>query len=298
MKSLFRIALTLFLLLLPLLPLQAGPGIPWEQLLNRYEQICKKSLEIKKLREEGQDVSPVLMRNLLSELESLKTQLKGISDKMPAGARRRFDAIKEMYTAGVFTDTTIGQLLLPGRQPITAKAFSERSPVMHTKFPATVGGAPHTHLSWTLSASVMAIPDFAAGAMLSCSGRKVGGYAAFRSNFSSRPTSYEALSDGSSGDSRIWASGKSASDCLFITAGPVVPLTKTVSIFGGAGYGHSKLFWEDTDGLWMKISDASPSGLCTELGAMFSFSRLCISACWIGIPFSYGSAALSVGYRF
>ena len=134
--------------------------------------------------------------------------------------------------------------------------------------------------------------------MVACTGRRIGGYCAFRSSFTFHQTAYDALSDGSSGDSRIWASGLSATDRLFVTAGPVVPVAKWLSLFGGAGYGYRRLCWEDTDGQWMKISDAYHSGLCTELGAMFSYSHFFLSLSWIAIPQAHGAAAVSAGIKF
>ena len=97
MKSIFRVVLTAFLLLPSLTDSRAGDGIPWNQLLDRYELVCKKCLELNALRDSGQYVSSRQLMDVMDELESLRSQLRVASDKMPASARRRFKAIRKMY---------------------------------------------------------------------------------------------------------------------------------------------------------------------------------------------------------
>ena len=298
MKPIFRVVLTAILLLPAFTYSRAGDGTPWDQLLDRYELVCKKSLELNALREAGQYISSRQMLELVDELESLRSQLKSVSDKMPASARRRFETIRQMYSDGVVSDT---REVLPPRlesaalSPCPVIAFV--SPGRPERAPAVVQ-PPAARPEWMVSASAVVIPEFSGGLMVACTGRRIGGYCAFRSNFTFHKTAYDALSDGSSGDSRIWASGLSATDRLFVTAGPVVPVARWLALFGGAGYGYRRLCWEDTDGQWMKVTDASRSGLCTELGAMFSYSRFCLSFSWIALPPTHGAAAISAGIRF
>ena len=298
MKSLFRTVLAAFLLLLPLHSLHAGPEHPWERLLDRYELICKKCLELKNLRDAGEDVPAAQMKDLLSELESLRSQLKGISDKMPAGVRRRFDSIRQMYASGVISDTRIEELPQADAGPSVPTLLSAPAPSgLHPLSPA-VSSPPQLPPRWTVSATAAVYPDLAWGGMVSCTWKRIGGYLAFRSNYTCHATSYDALSDGSSGDFRIWTSGKAASDLLLITGGPVFPVTNWFSVFGGVGYGCRRLCWEDSDGQWMRVADASPSGLCTELGVTFSISRISTSISWVAIPAAYDAAAVSLGYIF
>ena len=298
MKSLFRTVLAAFLLLMPLLSLHAGPEHPWERLLDRYELICKKCLELKNLRDAGEDVPAAQMNDLLSELESLRSQLKGISDKMPAGVRRRFDTIRQMYASGVITDTRIEELPQEDAVFTVSNPLPLPSPAGLQRLSPAVSSPPLLPPRWTVSATAVVFPDFAWGGMVSCVWKKVGGYVAFRSNYTYHVTGYDALSDGSSDGSRIWTSGKAASDLLLITAGPVLPVNGWFSVFGGAGYGYRRLCWEDTDGQWMRVVDASPSGLCTELGVSFSISRFSASVNWLAIPAAYGGAAVSLGFIF
>ena len=296
MKSLFRTVLAALLLLMPMLSMHAGPGQPWERLLDRYELICKKCLELKHLRDAGENVPASQMQDLLSELESLRAQLKSVSDRMPVAARLRFDNIRKMYASGEINDSRIAILPRIDSALVEPKALGLDKACIQEFTPDMV--RPKTRPVWTASASVVAVPDFAWGAMVCCTGKHFGGGIAFRSNYAYHATGYDALSDGSSGDSRIWTSGASASDLLFLTAGPVFRLNNWLSLFGGAGYGYRRLCWEDTDGVWMKISDASPSGICTELGASLYYSNICVSLSWIALPPAYGAAAVSVGYRF
>ena len=297
MKSIFRAALTA-ILLLPAINSLAGDGVPWDQLLDRYELVCKKSLELNALRESGQYVPTRQLMDLVDELESLRSQLKSVSDKMPASARRRFEAIRQMYADGVITETRIEPLpMLEACRLRPRPAVPYDLAIPELLFPAA-SQPPAFHPTWSISASAVVFPELSWGAMLSCTGRRLGGYCAFRSNYSFHQTAYDALSDGSSGDSRIWTSGVSATDKLFITAGPVLNITNWLSLFGGAGYGYRRLCWEDTDGLWMNVADATRYGLCTELGATLRFSRIGVSLSWVALPPSYGAASISLGYRF
>lgn len=298
MKSIFRVVLTAFLLLPSLADSRAGDGVPWNQLLDRYELVCKKCLELNALRDSGQYVSSRQLMDVMDELESLRSQLRVASDKMPASARRRFKAIRKMYQEGNITDTRQEPPPHLDAGSLTPKpVISYTSPSMVTHMPAA-SPPPAPRPRWTIYATSVVIPDLSCGGMVSCTGLRIGGYCAFRSNFSYHDTAYDALRDGSSGDSRIWASGLTATDCLFITAGPVVPATRQLSLFGGAGYGYRRLCWEDTDGLWMRISDTSSSGLCTELGAMWNFSHISLSLSWIALPPTHSAASISIGYRF
>ena len=75
-------------------------------------------------------------------------------------------------------------------------------------------------------------------------------------------------------------------------------LTELLSLYGGLGYGMRRLCWEDSEGEWMEITDASRRGLCAELGATLHMGRLSLTAGWLGLPFSYNAWSISVGFSF
>ena len=250
------------------------------------------------MRNSGQYVPARQIMDLVDELESLRSQLKSVSDKMPASARRRFETIRQMYADGVISDTRAVPLPLIDACLLTPKpAVTYDEPGIAPLFPATIEH-PVFRPEWSVAASAAVVPEFSWGSMVSCTGRHLGGYLSFRSNYTYHQTVYDALSDGSAGNSRIWTSGTSATDRLFVTAGPVLPLTRWLSLFGGLGYGYRTLCWEDTDGQWMKVTDTSRSGLCTELGATFRYSWLCLSLSWLTLPPTHGAATISVGFNF
>ena len=269
----------------------------WENLLDRYESICRECMELRNRKESGQPLSARRLEILLDELEQLREELKGASDKMPASARYRFEAIRRMYASGVVTNTKPPEIqpLLRIKSPMLTGAAPPAPAPQRRESAVIPADSPS---GWILSISAVILPEPTFGVMGSWLGESWGAYAAFRSSFSRHTTRYDALSDGTSGSTRIWTTGNSASDRLFLTAGPVYRLSSRWALFGGLGAGSRKLCWEDSEGLWMKVSDASRTGLCTELGATFLWQRIAVSASWISLPFSYNALALSAGIRF
>ena len=280
----------------------AGPAyqqgdIPWDELLDRYESICRQCMDLRNRQEAGQAFSPKQLQDLLNELEQLRGKLKGVSDKMPAPARYRFEAIRRMYASGIPRDTHPPKaLVIPASPPalILSTPSAPYHPLRKPLPPSPILLQP----IWIVSASSIVMPEPAYGARVSRIYRKWGGYAAFHSNFSHHQTAYDALSDGSSGNTRIWTSGVSGCDRWFLTAGPAYRLGKQWVVSAGLGYGTRKLCWEDSEGAWMRITDASPSGLCAELGTSFLYHHFALSASWISIPLSYSALSLSVGVVF
>jgi len=270
---------------------------PWDELLDRYESICLQCLDLRSRQDAGLPISTRQLQGLLQELEQLREQLRDATDKMPAAARYRFEAIRRMYASGKRMDThppKIGFKLAPVN---TMALRAPSTPFFPVRKPVPTP-PPVIQPGWVLSASAIVLPEPAWGLRISRLGRKWGGYAAFHSDFSRHQTAYDALSDGSSGDARIWTSGASATDCVFITTGPSLRLSKQWVLSAGLGYGQRKLCWEDSEGNWMRITDASPSGLCTELGVTFLWRKISFSTSWISLPFSYHALSLSAGILF
>lgn len=280
----------------------AGPACPqgetlWDELLDRYESICRQCLGLRSRQDAGQTISSKQLQGLLDELEQLKEQLRGAGDKMPAAARYRFEAIRRMYASGLLMDTRPPQVEEPPLPPHYYGIHVPSVPFHPFRRPLPPPPA-FVRPVWIVSASSIVLPEPAWGARVARLGRKWGGYAAFHSNFSHHETAYDALSDGSSGNARIWTSGLSESDRWFLTAGPSYRLGKYGALSAGLGYGTRKLCWEDSEGAWMRITDASPSGLCAEFGVTFLYRRLALSASWITLPLSYSALSLSAGVVF
>lgn len=271
---------------------QERRGPDWDLLLDRYERICKMCLELRADNARGADER---LPEVLKELNGLKSELNGLDDKMPAYARRRFAAIRHMYATGTIEDA--GPAGWPSSLPELKAVPAVWAPASElTRALSVVPREPSWH--WTISASFLVLPEFSAGMMASYTNGKFGAYAAFRSNFSRHDIAYSGLSDGTSGSSYIWATGVQGVDRNFLTAGPVLKLTDRLSLFGGLGYGTRRLCWEDSEGAWMEVSDASHKGLCGELGASYCLGRCVISASWLSLPFAYNALSLSLGWSF
>jgi hypothetical protein len=300
MKRLLRMVLTGILVLSAQVFSRAGTvgpegGTPWEDLLDRYEFICRQCLDLQKRKDAGEDIPSRKLLVLLDELEQLREQIKDVTDKMPPVARRRFEAIRRMYASGNYYNTRpLEASSLP--IPVTCSTPSTLPDILHQR-PGTPAQENRYPSFLAISVSVLA-PEPAYGAMVSHWSQKWGWYAAFRSNYSFHRTAYDALSDGTVGKTRIWASGRSATDRTFITAGPALRLKEHWGVFGGLGYGFRRICWEDSERNWMRIADASSSGLSVEAGISWIHPRFTLSAGWISLPLSYHALALSVGYAF
>ena len=292
--KLFAVIILPFLLQLPLSS-QELSGSKWDATLDRYEHICRQCLELKADSNAGKLVPDARLASLMNELQSLKTELYGAGERMPASARRRFEAIRNMYASGIVSETK-GLPAPPCLPCIMARppAIAPQSCISGQ----AAAAAPSIAYAWTVSPSMIVLPEFSAGFMAGYCRKRIGAFAAFRSNFSFHDTSYSALSDGTSSGLPVWTSGKAAVDRFFLTAGPLVRLSDLFSVYGGLGYGERKLCWEDSEGLWMEVSDASRRGLCTELGLSVNAGRFVVSAGWLSLPFSYNALTLSVGWTF
>jgi hypothetical protein len=297
MKHFLRLFLALAILLPARGVLRSQETGSWDLLLDRYERICKSCLDLKAGRELTGQIPDGRMLQLLSELGALKDELQEASPGMPVVARLRYEAIREMYTSGKLADT---------RQALLPEGYGIKAPVpplpaiitgLNGSFPV-YGIAPSVSYRYSVSFSSLVIPEFTPGVRASWAGRKAGAYVSFHSNFGNHHPSYTALSDGTAGDALVWASGNTGVDRLFLAAGPVLPLSDYLSLYAGAGYGFRRLCWEDTDGVWMEVADASHRGICIEAGANCSFGRLTFGAGVLSLPFSYNALTASVGISF
>lgn len=283
----------LFLLLFLLLPAQGllrSQDYPsWDDLLDRYERICRMCLDLK-----DSDASDGRLLDVLAELESLKEEFKGARDRMPAAARRRYELIRRMYASGKVADTR-PQPSPPFCSPLFLKP---PVPARSGSLGAHVPMVPKFLYRYTVSASALVVPEFTPGLRFQWLGGRVGAYAGIYSNFSFRQPSYQALSDGTADGLPVWTSGVSSATLLFVAAGPAVRITDWLSLYCGAGFGMRRLFWEDSEGQWMEVSDISRKGLSAEIGAGFNFGRYSVSAGVLAIPSAYGALSVSVGYNF
>ena len=265
----------------------------WEDLLDRYELICRKCITLKQRQDAGEAIPSRQLLSLMDELETLRGKLKTVSDKMPAYALKRYNAIRQMYASGVIVETRQEQVAVLSKGFLPKGASATGSTPLHDISPLPVAPRPWPAVV-TVAASA-SVPELAYGLSGAYWGQRFGCWGAIRSTFSYHRTAYNAFSDGSREGGRIWASGEAATDRLFATAGPLVRVSKTFALFGGTGYGLKRLCWEDSNGDWMIVRDASGSGICYEAGASVLLGRSALSLSWLYLPGTCISFNLSVG---
>ena len=264
----------------------------WEELLDRYELICRKCITLKQRQDAGESIPSRQLLMLMDELETLRGKLKTISDKMPAHALKRYNAIKQMYASGVIVETRPEMLTAVESNFLPSDATSSIT------FLPDISPLPIAPRPWPTVLAVSAlisVPELSYGVSGAYWGRRLGVWGAARSSFSHHHTAYNATSDGSRERGRIWTSGKAATDRLFVTAGPLVRVSKNAALFGGAGYGLKHLCWEDCNGDWMLVRDASGSGICYEAGASILLGRSALSLSWLYLPRTCHTLNISVG---
>lgn len=137
------------------------------------------------------------------------------------------------------------------------------------------------------------------GAMIGYVNR-VGSYAKFRSDFDFQPAAYNCTSDGiaetggyiyTSGSAPRYSSHKA-------TAGILVRLSKNIYPYLGAGYSIFNVYWEDTQGEWMKVTDFSFKGLAAEAGLTLKFGAFSVSAGASTTAFKHTEMEIGVGIMF
>lgn len=146
-------------------------------------------------------------------------------------------------------------------------------------------------------ASVSVFPQMSYGAMLGFV-KKVGGYAKFRSDFSSVTPSYECASDGTFDGGLFWASGRQKKSRMQATAGVLFRISKSVYPYVGAGYGSRGVYWEDQSGSWAQVADYSCKGVAAEAGMIFRLGPVAVSAGMSTTAFKYCEAEVGIGVMF
>ena len=151
---------------------------------------------------------------------------------------------------------------------------------------------------WT----VLAVADIgrvpAWGFTVSCFPGRFGGYASIRSNYVAGRSDYQCRSDGTTDYGFIWASGRTRGSRVSMSCGGMVRLADFMRLHVGAGFGEVSVLWEDSSGLWARITDLSVRGMLVETGLLFDFGRFSAGVGASSIRFKEWSSLVCFGISF
>ncbi|MGM9788216.1 MAG: hypothetical protein ACI3ZF_04845 [Candidatus Cryptobacteroides sp.] len=331
-----RLILSLSILLLSSLNFAASARVrDWDKVLDRYEKLCDKCLELKRQEESGETISKRELSKLMKELGSLKNELKEGSGKMSPEQKERFQRIRNRFIS------------MPIPEPISAPPSPSATPAIVVQLPAQERlsrpeptpedqpiPTPKRHIQMPelpkyQSSNSLSLPEvekipasksqllgrkyFVSGSANVCIYPRLsygimcaldpveclwGTYLRFSSNFISRDYDYDCLSNGDTSFGSIWTSGESSYSSRQWAAGACYRLNNWLRIYAGAGYGQVVTCWEDSSGSWARVVDLSPCGILLDAGALFNLGKLEVN---IGInctAFKLTALQIGIGYGF
>ena len=275
---------------------QDAPLKSMDASLDRYETLCQMCLDLRTRIKQGESVQKSEAEEFIGRFLALNKELKAQENDMSVEQRRRFAAI--------------GQWFSTGDKPKVVACY---------EFIPIEGGLGQSHLQHTVQSklnvpvlkdrrndphnlSVLAVvvaPNLSYGFFAGYRWSRWGGYASFRSNYVFGSTSYSCLSGGFlPNGNRFWSSGVDRKSNLIVSVGGMYRVSKWISAYVGAGYGHRILAWMDIDDEWSEVSDWSHRGSAFDIGVMFSWNRLVGSLGVTTIAFKTCSINVGLGYNF
>lgn len=284
----------------------------WDSVLDRYEEICSRCIELRERITAGEAVPNAEVTGLLGELSRLRTLIQDSRGRMSAAQRKRFNATRKRY------DTRIGNVkdvptnkateprkerntiaaepqvmdtvsirnsyILPrgkkiaGLPPSRLPEYEERG-IPARELTARHGTTVQQNTAYgSIRTDIIPIVEFGAkpsfGLFASVAKGQWGGYLSARSTFTSLSTSYTTGADlNIEGGGKFWGNGNSRYGAFTVCTGPVWHPMDALGFYIGTGYGKKTLAWQDAAGEWALVKDHSYAGLGIEAGAVFSFRR-------------------------
>lgn len=127
----------------------------------------------------------------------------------------------------------------------------------------------------------------------------VGAYLKMVSNFrSAKPCAYGCLSNGSSGEGKVWLSGEQSRSLWQLSGGASFSVSESLCLCAGLGYGSFLLSWEDISGSWVKVEDLSFGGAVIEAGAVWRLKQFSLGAFVGSTRFRSLNLEFGLGLRF
>lgn len=294
-KRTFKYIAAAFMCVFAALQVRAQDSLDIE--LERYERMCAMCLELRTRMDRGEQLSRDEAKATLDIFVASNKRLKARESGMTALQRQRFKDVGEWFTTGVKPQRPVQLPYLTCSLPSVRLAEEERTIIL----PSSVSYEPYAkplRVEFIALAEISA-PDLSCGLRAGLHGRKIGGYVAYRSNYSYQAPDYQCTSDGKlDGGSRVWLSGETMSDNMTGAAGILVPVAKWSSLYAGAGYGCRTVLWQDVDGNWVEVSDLSHKGLVLEAGALFRWNHLAFSLGLSSVKLKTYSFTAGIGVCF
>lgn len=296
----------------------------WDEVLYLYEQLCnaclehRSSKEIKNRTLALQDIlkKPVgrMTESQQKRFESIQKQYKGITEYSTAAkveenplhivqidtVRRveHLTVVDTVFVKEILGEVAILQQLsrrdtivhiirqeeLEPAKPVNDTVYIERN--TESQFKST------QKPSFFLLAEASVLPDQSYGIMLA-SGTRYGAYLKVLDSFHHPETSQSIVSE-----DNVWTTGRTDYGSTVLTAGGFLQVLPGARIYAGAGYGRHDLAWEDFNGRWLSITDASSRGLAIDLGLLGSYRSLAFSLGVTSISTRVLNLGVGIGMSF
>ena len=211
---------------------------------------------------------------------------------VPKGSRDSERSLPDILPAAVLP----GEMTVPVKPAGIQLASRPVSPSPLTRQDAAA--VPTNRLSFLVLAQAAALPTLQPGLMVGAEYGRIGGYLSFRNSFPGIKEDYICSADGITDFGHIWATGNSKWSGYSLSGGILLGIKDWLSVYAGAGYGESSLFWEDVSGQWAKVSDMSLSGLSMETGIIFKVNYFSILVGSSSISAKSITPVFGVGFSF
>lgn len=276
--------------------------------LNRYELTCRECLEMKSKVNSGEKIPKGEAVRMINAFVAMNAEIKSDSTLMTTAQKARFEAVNRWFSTGqrpkMLDYGPLIKELHPSPETIAVSGLESRCPSIGTAIPIPRKNKDLFRPQFMILAGISA-PVMTGGLMAGImspyrSGRiSWGGYAHFKSNFNFATTEYTCTSDGTMPNGgRFWPGEGSGNACLGATGGILAGINRWLGIYAGAGYGYSRLMWEDIEGKWAEVSDHSYKGISAEAGVTVTWNHLTAGLGASTVAFRTAYMDISVGIRF
>lgn len=279
-----------------------------DERLNRYELACRECLEMRSKVNSGERIPKDEAVRMINAFVAMNAEIKADSTSMTRSQKARFEAVNRWFATGLrprmLDHGPLIKELHPSPETVAVTGLESRWPSKETAIPAPQKIKGLFRPQFIILADI-AVPGLSYGLMAGIMspyrpGRiSWGGYAHFNSNFNFSAPEYYCTSDGTMPNGgRFWPGEDSCNSNLKITGGVMAGINRWLAVYAGAGYGYSRLMWEDIEGKWAGVSDHSYKGISAEVGVTATWNHLTAGLGVSTVAFRTASMDISVGIRF